>query len=54
MLLPSLIQRVELLVGIDTPTVPLSCAWAKGVVIVKPTARLAANTFNVVLRAFKV
>jgi hypothetical protein len=52
MLLPSLTQRVDVLVGIATPTVPLSCALATGTPNVKPSVMAAASALRVFLRAF--
>src|ERR1035437_7298450 len=53
MLLPSLIHRAELLVGMATPTVPLSCAYATDVPNAKPNAIPAASALSAVLRDFK-
>jgi hypothetical protein len=40
------------LVGIATPTVPLSCALATGALKTKPSVMAAASALRVFLRAF--
>src|SRR5690349_5019085 len=52
MLLPSSIQRADDFVGMATPTVPLSCAWAAPMRPKAPRATAAiavVNVFKVVL-----